>query len=229
MKKALTILICLFVYQIGLSQNCESISPYKKGMYLEYTNYNKKGKVKSVEKHTIEAVDNENGNLVIYIKTSMIEGKNSSSAQKYVLKCDSGNFKVDMANYASHQSENQEGSISVEAVGDFIEFPNGMSEGDMLNDGTIDIQIGEGDSSLAIANMSVLNRKVIGKDNLTTSAGTFKGYKISFDYLFDMGIIKIRGSGIEWYVDGIGIVRTESYSKKGKLRWSRELTKISGQ
>ncbi len=104
-----------------------------------------------------------------------------------------------MANYASHQSENQEGSISVEAVGDFIEFPSGMIAGMMLADGNIDIQIGEGNSSLAIAYMSVLNRKVLGKDNLTTPEGTFKGYKISFDYLFDMGIIKVIGSGIEWY------------------------------
>lgn len=229
MKKVFIVLICLFAYQTSVAQNCESISPYKQGMYMEYTNYNKKGKSKSVEKHTIEAVDSKGGNLVIHIKTSVIEGKNNASAQKYVLQCNNGNFKVDMANYASHQSENQEGSISVEAVGDFIEFPSGMTAGMMLADGNIDIQIGEGDSSLAIANMSVLNRKVLGKDNLTTPAGTFKGYKISFDYLFDMGIIKVRGSGVEWYVDGIGIIRTESYSKKGKLRWSRELTKISGQ
>jgi len=229
MKKALIILICLFVYQISISQNCESISPYKEGMYMEYTNYNKKGKIVSVEKHLVASVENQGGSLVIVIKTSVIEGKRNSSAEKYVLKCDNGNFKVDMTNYTSHQSDNQEGSLSVEAVGDFIEFPSGMQPGTLLEDGSIAISIGNGESTMAIADMSVLNRKVLAKDNLTTPAGTFDGYKISFDYLFDMGLLKVRGSGIEWYIDGIGIIRTESYSKKGKLRWSRELTKISGQ
>ena len=75
--------------------------------------------------------------------------------------------------------------------------------------------------------MAVLNRKVLANDDLVTKAGTFNGYKISFDYIFDLGLIKFRGSGIEWYVKGIGIVKTENYSKKGKLRWYRELTKIS--
>lgn len=229
MKKALTILICLFICQISISQNCESISPYKEGMYMEYTNYNKKGKIVSVEKHLVEAVDNQDGSLVIDIKTSVIEGKRNSSAETYILECENGNFKVDMTNYTSHQSDSQDGSLSVEAVGDFIEFPTGMQPGATLKDGTIAISIGNGESTMAIADMSVLNRKVLAKDNLTTPAGTFDGYKISFDYLFDMGLLKIRGSGIEWYVDGIGIVRTESYSKNGKLRWSRELTKISGQ
>ncbi len=42
---------------------------------MEYTNYNKKGKSKSVEKHIIEAVDSKGGNLVIHINTSVLEGK----------------------------------------------------------------------------------------------------------------------------------------------------------
>jgi len=77
--------------------------------------------------------------------------------------------------------------------------------------------------------MKVLNRKVLENNSITIKAGTFKGYKISFDYVFNLGILKFRGSGIEWYVKGIGIVKTENYSKNGKLRSSKELTKISNQ
>jgi len=56
MKNILYILISLSISQLMYSQNCEKISPYKEGMSLEYENYNKKGKVKSIESHLVESV-----------------------------------------------------------------------------------------------------------------------------------------------------------------------------
>jgi len=227
MKRILLILIIALVSPFIFSQNCESFSPYKQGMILEYTNYNKKGKEKSIERHHIKSVTNSGGNLVIEIESSEVSKKKNTPINLYTLKCENGNFLVDMSNYTSHRAgDNDNESFNVKATGDFLEFPTDMNPNSQLKDGNIDIELGSSESSLAIANMEVNNRKVLENGTLITKAGAFEGYKISFDYLFNMGFIKIRGSGIEWYVDGIGIVRTESYSKKGKLRWTRELTKI---
>lgn len=227
MKQSILLLILVFSINTIFSQNCEDISPYKKDMYLEYTNYNKKGKEKSKEKHNITNVSNDNGSLVIDI-SSVYDDKKNATPQKYQLRCKNGDFYIDMSNYMSHQSENQEGSIEIKATGDFLEFPDNMKSGDILGEGNIDLSIGE-DNAVAIANMTISNRNILENTSLTTPAGTFEAYKMSFDYLFTIGFIKIRGKGIEWYVKGIGIVKSESYTKKGKLRWSRELTKIEGQ
>ena len=223
-KKTLPILICLLVHQLMYSQTCENISPYKEGMYLEYTNFNKKGKIKSIENHFIESVTNNDGNLTINIKST--EGKDSNSTRRYMLKCINGKFYVDMANYTTLQNKNQKSSMQIKATGDFLEFTDEMTVGTILEDGNIDLEIGSQDSFASIASMQVLNRKVLENNSFTIKAGTFDGYKISFDYVFNIGIVKFRGSGIEWYVEGIGIVKTENFSKKGKLRESRELTKI---
>ncbi|MEW7279886.1 hypothetical protein ABW636_14935 [Aquimarina sp. 2201CG1-2-11] len=225
MKKILFILSVL-LFQITSAQNCEAISPYQQGMLLEYTDYNKKGKVKSIEEYTIESVKNEDGALKIKIKTEVKKGKNSQ-ARYQTLKCVDGNFYIDMSNYMAHQNQNQNSGTEIKAVGDFLEFPSDLAEGTILPDGAIEIQMGNSEASLALANMTVSNRKVLENSSLTTKAGTFEGYKIAFDYLFTMGFIKFRGSGVEWYVKGIGIVKTESYNKKGALRWTRELTKMS--
>ncbi|MFC5045152.1 hypothetical protein ACFSTE_16560 [Aquimarina hainanensis] len=226
-RASLLAVLLLFCIQFSFSQNCEAISPYKKGMSLEYTNYNKKGKVTSVEKHFIKEVNHTSGNLAIHIETSMLKGKNKAGNNTYILRCEDGNFFIDMANYISHNQNGQKGSFSINAKGDFLEFPPNMTTETVLKDGTISLQIGDSDASLSISEMKVLNRKVIERSDLTTPAGTFKGYKMKFDYLFEMGFIKFRGSGVEWYVEGIGIIRTESYSKKGKLKWVRELTKMN--
>ena len=222
MTKILSLFLLLIVTQHGFSQTCEETSPYKEGMTLEYTNYNKKGKELSVESHSIESVANEDGNLTIYIRS--VEDK---EAKDYILKCINGDFYVDMSNYTALQSKDNNSAFKIKATGDFLEFPDNMEVGTVLKDGNIDLAIGDEDNSASIATMSVLNRNILAKDSLTIKAGTFDGYKVSFDYVFQMGIIKFRGSGMEWYVKGIGIVKSENYSKKGKLRSFRELTKIT--
>ncbi|AUC75876.1 hypothetical protein [Olleya sp. Bg11-27] len=222
MNKILSLLILLLLSQQTYAQTCEEISPYKEGMTLEYTNYNKKGKERSVESHAIQSVANEDGNLTIHIKS--IEDKD---AKEYILKCINGDFYVDMSNYTALQNKDNTNAFKVKATGDFLEFPDNMEVGTVLKDGNIDLAIGDETSAASIATMRVLNRKILAIDALTTKAGTFDGYKVSFDYVFSMGIIKFRGSGIEWYVKGIGIVKSENYNKKGKLRSSRVLTKIT--
>lgn len=225
MKKLLTLCISVCISHIAFSQHCEKISPYKEGMYLEYTNYNKKGKVTSVESHQVNTVSDKEDALSITLTS--IEDLKDKTKRNYTLKCVDGNFYIDMANYTSLQGDNTSSSFEVKASGDFIEFPDQIEAGTTLNDGTINLELGSDNSFGTIASMQVLNRKVLESGELTTKAGTFDGYKVSFDYVFNIGIIKLRGSGIEWYVKGIGIVKSESYSKKGKLRSTRELTKIT--
>lgn len=225
MKNTLNLLVFLLVIQFSYSQKCEEISPYKKGMQLEYTNFNKKGKAKSTENHIVESVTSENGNLTINIKSNL--SKRSKITTQYILKCENGNFYVDMSNYTSLQNDNKN-TFKIKGTGDFLEFPDDMKDGTNLKDGKIDLEVGDGGSLMPIASIKILNRKVIQNGSLTTKAGTFNGYKLSFDYVFDMGLLKLRGSGIEWYVKGIGIVKTENYNKRGKLMSYRELTKING-
>lgn len=229
--KFLTAILILCTVQLSVSQNCEDISPYREGMKLEYTNYNKKGKEKSIDYYEVTTVTtNSNGELVIEIESkTKVKKDKEEIARKDILKCTNGNFYIDMASYLAHQNEDQKSTLQIQAEGDFLEFPDNLTEDLELKDGYIELKMGggEGNSGVALADMKILNRKVIQNTSFTNKAGDFNAYKMSFDYVFTLGFIKVRGSGVEWYVKGIGIVKTESYNKKGKLRWTRELTKIN--
>ena len=74
--------------------------------------------------------------------------------------------------------------------------------------------------------MDITNRKILGNETITTSAGTFVCKKVSYDFESKIGFIKVKGSGIEWHSEDKAIVKSESYNKKGKLTGSQELTKI---
>jgi len=225
MKNLFYCLLLVFISQPLFSQNCEKISPYKEGMKLEYTNYNKKGKETSIDKYSVSSVSNNNGNMEITIQSDLED--DSDASFEFLLKCVNGDFLIDMSNYGAIQGDASGPDFTLKAEGDFIIFPDNMNTGTELEDGQIALSVGGANSTTAIGTMSVLNRKVLESGSITTKAGTFDGHKLSFDYLFDMGILKLRGSGIEWYVPGIGIVKSESYSKKGKIQNTRELTFIS--
>jgi hypothetical protein len=80
---------------------------------------------------------------------------------------------------------------------------------------------------MAIMNMTinVSNRKVEAVENLTTPAGTFECYKISFDVATKM-MINVKSKGVEWFAKGIGMVKNETYDSNGKLLGSNVLTSI---
>ncbi|MEE9363644.1 MAG: hypothetical protein V3U92_13680 [Cellulophaga sp.] len=234
MKKIIASLLFICFISFTSAQNCEAISPMKAGMKLEQTHYNKKGKVEFIQNHTITSTENEDGFFIMNLESSKVftkKSKNTDAVISYALKCKNGNFFIDMNSYIpqQQQGENKNGGLKIEASGDFLLFPSELTEGQSLENGEVTLKIGTSEVSILSSTTKIFNRKVLEGTKLTTKAGSFDGYKMSFDYEFKLGFIKMKGSGIEWYVKGIGIIKSESYNKKGKLLSWWELTKISGQ
>ena len=73
--------------------------------------------------------------------------------------------------------------------------------------------------------MDITNRKVEGKESVTTPAGTFECYKISYDMFSKMSIMKMNFKNIEYLSENSGVVRTESYRSNGSLMSYTVLTK----
>jgi hypothetical protein len=64
--------------------------------------------------------------------------------------------------------------------------------------------------------MTISDRKVEGKESVTTAAGTWDCFKISYKSKM---VVKTAGIGIpvniegnEWYAPGVGVVKTQSKS-----------------
>ena len=71
----------------------------------------------------------------------------------------------------------------------------------------------------------IKNRKVEKKESITTPAGTFVCYKVTYD--MDMKVLMRRSmKTAEWLAPGVGVVKTETYNQKGELEGYTELTKF---
>jgi hypothetical protein len=116
--------------------------------------------------------------------------------------------------------------MEVSVEGGSLEMPSGMKAGDMLKDGDLKMSFSSGGMNVMNMAVSVTNRKVEAVENLTTPAGTFECYKISYDIATKMMGINVKMKGIEWYAKGVGMVKSETYNKDAKLQGSMVLNAL---
>ena len=95
--------------------------------------------------------------------------------------------------------------------------------GTQLEDGTLRVTT----TGAVGINMTVdiTDRKVESRETITTPAGDFDCLVLSQNVATKV-LINVRGSSKEWYSENIGVVRSESYNKKGKLLGYSELTSL---
>ena len=231
MKKKLIYLaiMCFMIVFGSYAQECNAALFLKKGTVLEYTSFTKKGKEDGKSIHETLAVKDEGGKFTADIKSTVIDAKGKEAMTiDYTAVCENGLFSVDMSrffNSAQLQQYNTE-DIELEMDGNVLEFPANMTTTTELNDGNFTVKVNKGDFTIITMNFDIINRKVVGTEKITTKAGTFDCQKVTYDFNSKMGIIKVRGSGIEWYLEDKVIVKSESYSKNGKLIGYSELTSM---
>ena len=114
--------------------------------------------------------------------------------------------------------------MEMKITGDMISLPADLSVGQSLPDASMDM---EAEGPIAIKMHSeMVNRKVEGQEKITTPAGAFDCFIISYDQSMKT-IIKMDSSCKQWLSKEAGMVRSEFYNKAGKLTGYQELTSLS--
>ena len=115
--------------------------------------------------------------------------------------------------------------MEVEISGTNLIIPNDLLEGRELPDSNMNMTINMNPIKLKM-NVNITNRKVSGKETITTPAGTFDCVILSYDFETKMGI-KVSGTAKQWLAKGVGMVKQEDRNKKGRIiSWS-QLTAFS--
>jgi hypothetical protein len=133
---------------------------------------------------------------------------------KAKIKCDGGVMMVDMKMSIPTQPGTQNAvETDVKSDNIFIEYPNNMNVGDNLKNATMHMDMDNNGMKQSI-DMEVFDRKVEAKEKITTPAGSWDCYKISYKSkmkIKTMGIgMPMNIEGIEYFAPGFGIVKTQS-------------------
>ncbi|MBK8568198.1 MAG: hypothetical protein IPN76_34065 [Saprospiraceae bacterium] len=228
MKKILLALNLLLSFYTIKGQNaCEvNYIAFKKGVSIELTNYDKKGKINTVQRQEINSIEAIDGGFEA--KTSMAfydkKGKTISEGG-YDMKCRNGVVYIDMTGMLDPKAMEAFKDMEMEAKGTALEFPLNLRPGMTLPDGDVNIKAKSSGLTLVNITMSITNRKVEKAETITTPAGTFDCIKVTQDV--DLKSVIRKKYGMEtWYALGVGVVKSHTLDKAGEIENTELLTKL---
>lgn len=186
------------------------------------TVYNHKGDISAKQTYNVSDVQKSGGVTTALLNTEMVNDKGKTmSKSKATVQCDGGVMKMDMKLSLPSGQNGAPGSTNkadVKTDNYYVEYPSSMNVGDNLKDASMKMDIDNTSGIKQSVTLDITNRKVEAKEDITTPAGKWNCYKISFKSnmkVKTMGIgVPIRIDGTEWFAPGFGIVKTES--KYGK-------------
>jgi hypothetical protein len=223
MKKYVLLIAIVSCTMFLIAQDCTVYFPTEEGTELGYTYFSKPGKVESSSKMKIISTNNSGGKLKMDIAAETFDAKGKPSiAFNYAVWCDGENFCIDMRSALGSMNLTELEGFKIETTD--MQFPSKLNPGQQLSDASIQLSL-EGPVPMNMVT-NITNRKVESKESVTTPAGTFDCYKITYDMFSKISIVKTEGRVVEWYAPNVGMVRSETYNKKDKLLGFNELTSL---
>ena len=219
MKSLLALGLFLFIAVPVSAQDCSKYYPFEEGTTFQITNYDKKDKPAGVIDYVVKESSGDTATMAYEMHGDKGELIMSS---EYGITCKDDGISVDFKSLMSPGVMHQYKDMEVDISGTDMILPNNLSPGQQLPDAEVLMNV-----SMAPINMKMtvkmFNRTVQTNETVTTPAGTFDCVVITYDHETKMGM-KISGKVKQWFAEEVGMVKSESYNKKGKIIGSSVLT-----
>ena len=220
--KKLFVLTVLIILVVGLSaQTCNGYYYMQNNKTITMTLYNAKGKENGKYVYKVSDVNINGATTTSKVQSQVLDDKGKTiSGSVANMKCTGGVYMADMKIMMPPQQSGQMKDINANSEF-YLEYPAVMKVGDELKDGSFSADMGANNGMPMTLEMSISDRKVVGEETITTTAGTWKCFRITHT---DKLRTKVSGIGIpvtlnttEWFSPGFGIVRTESKWGKSEI------------
>ncbi len=227
MKTIFIAMLSFFAFSTFAQPDCKPYVPYEVGAKWELTSYSPKGKEEGkIAYELIDKIERDNGYTYTIKSTSFDKKGKEVFTNEFNAYCKDGKFEFDMAMKMDNAAMQSYQNMEMEMDASEFELPSMDAEvGTTLKDGTLEVKVGSNSISMFTMTVLITDRKVEAKEEIETPAGTFNCLVLTQKSTTKM-LVKVEASSKEWYSEGVGLVRSEYYNKKGKLNGYSELTKF---
>ena len=219
---ALLILCLVWGYHYRISaQECSSLIPVKTGTKMEMKHYNAANQLQSTTLTTVKSkTPTSKGYEVKVDVKSVTPGRKSDQEKSLTFKCEYGYLIWDMDDMMKEllpqAGNNTMKDLEMKFSSVPLKFPAKLTVGQKLDDAEIRVTVMREGLAMADVKTEFVNRKVEAVEKITTPAGTFNCYKITYD-LQSKSMFMNQLRQVDWMSEGVGIVKSESYDKSNKL------------
>lgn len=229
MKKiTLSILAVLFIVSGMQAQfDCSKFYPFSEGAISTLTMYNGKMKEQGKVEYEVVSISNSGGETIASMKNRLYDKKGKEiSESEYDAICTDGMVSIDFKSLMRPGMLDAYGDIDAEVTGTNLNIPNNLSVGQTLDDAEMLVTISMGGMEMKMRT-AIVDREVVGKESITVPAGTYECYVITQTMEFKSMASNMKRGSKQWLAEGIGVVKSEDYNKKGKLDGVSILTSFS--
>lgn len=218
MKNPLLLLLAALIPYLGIAQ-CNDYYVFEQGNEWTYENFTGKNKSAGKNIQKVKAYEKTSAGFTATINSTFIDEKGKKQMEGDLeMTCDNGTIIIDMRKFIPQEQQQAFGSYEMKMESENLELPSNLSVGQSLKNGSITMTAVSSPIPMTISVM-ITDRKVEGKESITTPAGTFDCYKISSKSTTktQMGIkMTFEFSSTEWIAEKVGMVKSESLDKNGK-------------
>lgn len=227
---ALAIMASFSLSNNAAAQNsCESgYMPFKQDVFYEITNYDKKGKVTGINRNTISEVENTANGYKASVSVDVLDDNEKELTKtSFDFECDGDVIRIDMKAMLDPSVNESLSGMEMEVSGDALQIPSALLPGMELPDAELEVKAMSGGIKIMTIRQKITERKVLGSESVTTPAGTFDCIKMTQTTELKM-LVNKKFETVSWYAKGVGMVKSETYDKKGKVVGSSVLTAFEG-
>lgn len=176
--KTLIVLIFLCCCNLDSFSQCNEYYVFQQGSEWEYENYNGKGKLSGRNKQKVTAFNKTDDGFNATVNTLLNDEKGKEIMKGDLqFKCQGGVMYIDMRNFITEEQLKAYKDYEMKVEADNLELPSGLSAGQTLKDGKVTVTAVGGPIPMKMT-VTISDRKVEGKETITTPAGTFDAFKI---------------------------------------------------
>jgi hypothetical protein len=128
-------------------------------------------------------------------------------------------MKMDMSRFMPAELAT---SSEITVTSDNLEWPAELSTSSVLPDASLTVK-----ASILTIVVEIKDRKVVGEASVTTKAGTYECLKVQYTSHVKT-IANKETTQIDYVAKNVGVVKTETLDKKGKVQNYTELVKVTG-
>ena len=132
---------------------------------------------------------------------------------EFKIQCENEVYSVDMKSFLDAQTMAAYEDMEVEVSSNNLEIPANLNIGDELANGNLNISIYSEGMRIMGMTTAITKRKVEAKEEITTEAGTFDCYKITYTITVST-MFSVRMEAADWIAEGVGTVKSETYSNE---------------
>lgn len=228
-----------FLFALGMTlmsvtlyaQDCSKYY-YINSNEVQMTMYDKKDKESGKLTYKISDKKKEGGNVSAIFNSEIVDEKGKLiSKNTGTYKCNGGVMFIDARVSMPSESMSAYKDMEVKANDAYIEYPSTFTEGATLKDVDFKMEMSGKSGLNTTITLLQTNRKVVGKESITTAAGTWECWKITYDAKMKTSVAplnigpKMEFDVAEWFAPGFGIVKTVTM-RNGKVMGSTAITSV---